>query len=569
MKIMKINFWLVFSSALAAISCSKNTNTTPEVNHYLNNPQHVSVVTQHNDISRDGLNARETLLSTSNVNAGQFGKLFSIQVDDQVYAQPLMVGNLSINGNQHNVLFVATVNNSIYAVDGDNGNVYWTNNYTANGLRPPVAGDMNSGWCTPYQDITNKIGIVGTPVIDTVSNTLYFVARSTDGKNFYQHLHAVDLTNGNPKTGSPREIAASVTGTGDGASGGNVNFDPWRNNQRMGLLLVNNIVYIAFSSHCDFNPYHGWILGYDASTLQQTAVYCNTANGEGGGIWQSGMGIVADNSGNLFVVSGNGTVGKPAPYAEDGNGTAEVTPSPDATDLSGRAMSAVKLTPPSTGNTLQVASYFTPFNYVYLNGNDEDYGVIGSFMIPNSSYYFTAAKDGNIYLLDANNMGGFNSSTNNVHQLVPINSSASFHCQPAYYIGSSTEYAYVWSEYDQLRALPFNRSSGKFGSGIANSTVAGPPGSIGAMISVSSNGTAPGTGIVWASYASSGDAGHESSTGIVRAFDATNINHELWNSTMNSGDALGNFAKFSAPTVVNGHVYLATFSGKVIAYGLK
>ncbi|MGC4022894.1 MAG: hypothetical protein QM734_13580 [Cyclobacteriaceae bacterium] len=489
-------------------------------------------------------------------------------MDDQIYAQPLMVGNFQISGKKHNVLYVATVNNTVYAVDGDDGTVYWSINYTENGLRTPIASDMNSGWCTPYQDITNKIGIVGTPVIDTVSSTLYFVARSTDGSTFHQFLHAVDLATGVSRSGSPVEIVASVAGTGDGSSGGHVNFDPRRNNQRMGLLLVNGTIYISFSSHCDFNPYHGWILGYDATTLQQTRVYCNTPNGEGGGIWQSGMGIVADNSGNLYVVSGNGTVGSPAPYTEYGNGTAEVTPSPDATDLSGRAMSAVKLVP-SSGNSLQVASYFTPFNYVYSNGNDEDYGVIGSFMIPNSSYYFTAGKDGNVYLLDANNMGGFNSSSNSVHQVYPVSSSASFHCQPAYYIGSNVEYAYIWSEYDQLRALPFVRSSGLFSTSISNSTVAGPSGSIGAMISVSSNGTTPSTGIVWVSYASSGDAGHSSSTGILRAFDANDITHELWNSEANSGDALGNFAKFSAPTVVNGHVYLATFSKQVVAYGLK
>lgn len=567
---MKINFntcWLALLIIVGAIGCDKHGSVAPHTNYYLNNTQHVSVVTQHNDISRDGLNAHETLLTTSNVNAGQFGKLFSVNVDDEVYAQPLMIGNLTISGSKHNVLYVATVNNTVYAVDGDAGTVYWSNNYTASGQRTPIAGDMNSGWCTPYQDMTKKIGIVGTPVIDTISSTLYFVARSTNGTVFHQHLHAVDITTGSERSGSPVEIGASVPGTGDGASAGMVSFDPRRNNQRMGLLLVNGTVYISFASHCDFNPYHGWIIGYDASTLQQKAVYCNTPKGEGGGIWQSGMGIVADNSGNLYVVSGNGTVGLPTTYTGYGNGTAETTPSPDPTDLSGRAMSAVKLSP--FGNSLQVASYFTPYNYVYLNGNDEDYGVIGSFMIPNSSYYFTAAKDGNIYLLDANNMGGFSSSTNNVHQLVPISPYASFHCQPAYYIGSNSEYAYVWSEYDQLRALPFTRSTGRFGTSISNSTVPGPPGSIGAMISVSSNGATAGTGIVWAAYASSGDAGHQSSQGILRAFDATNINRELWNSTMTSGDAFGDFAKFSAPTIANGHVYLATFSGQVVAYGLK
>ena len=166
-------------------------------------------------------------------------------------------------------------------------------------------------------------------------------------------------------------------------------------------------------------------------------------------------------------------------------------------------------------------------------------------------------------------MGGYSATGNNVHQTLPISAYAQFHCQPAYYIGTSNEYMYIWSEYDQLRAVPFNRSTNTFGSNQTISPIAGPPGSIGAMISVSSNASSDHTGIVWAYYAQSGDAGHAVCPGILRAFDANNIGTQLWNSNQNGGDAPGNFAKFSPPTIANGHVYLATFSGQIVVYGLK
>ncbi len=276
------------------------------------------------------------------------------------------------------------------------------------------------------------------------------------------------------------------------------------------------------------------------------------------------MGIAADSQGNLYVTTGNGTVGKPSPYSEDANGTAENTASPDPTDLSGRSESAIKLTP--SGNTLQVTSYFTPFNYVNLNRNDIDYGVMGTFLIPNSTYYFTGGKDGNLYLLNKDNMGGYSASTNNVQQTIPIY--ANLHCQPAYYNGGGTEFIYVWSENDQLRALPFNRASSMIGNQ-TTSIIPGPQGQSGAVLSVSSNGTTSGTGIVWAAYAQSGDAESNVTRGIVRAFSANNISTELWNSNQTSGDAPGNYAKFSSPTIANGHLYLPTFSGQVVVYGLK
>ncbi len=529
------------------------------------NNEHISVLTQHNDNTRAGLNNQETVLTTSNVNSSQFGKLFSLTVDDEVYAQPLVVSNLTIGSGMHNVLFVATVNNTIYAFDADKGRLYWKKNFTELGMNPPNSNDMASSWCTPYNNITYHIGIVGTPVIDSVAQTIYFVARSKNGSAFFQYLHAVNIVTGAEQPGSPVLITASVPGTGDGNINSVVSFDPLRNNQRQGLALVNGVVYISYASHCDWNPYHGWILGYNSTTLQQQTVYNDSANGEEGGMWESGMGIAADAQGNLYVVTGNGTVGKPSTYTAGGNGTNETGSSSDPTDPAGRSESAMKLTP--SGNTLQISSYFTPTNYVNLNVNDLDYGVMGTLLIPNSSYYITGAKNGNLYLLNKDNMGGYDAVFDHVQQLIPLN--ASMHCQPAYYKGSTTEFFYVWSENDQLRAFSFDRGSNKFLTNPVASTVNGPTGQSGAVLSVSGNGTKDGTGIVWASYAMSGDAESFVTPGVLRAFDANDVTKELWNSSKNAADFVGNYAKFSPPTIANGHVYLATFSNKINVYGLK
>src|SRR6266566_4578869 len=351
------------------------------------NPQSVSVLTQHNDNTRAGLNDNETALTTSNVNVQQFGKVFAIPVDGDVYAQPLVVGHAI--GGDRNVVYVATVNNTVYAFDGDNGTVYWQKNFTRSGMRPPRATDMTGACGGNYNNFSSGIGIVGTPVVDGTSRTMYFVARSTNGSTYAQFLHAVNILDGNEVSGSPRLITATVSGN----------------------------VYVGFSSHCDWGPYHGWILGYDAATLQQQVVYNDTPNGYAGGIWQSGGGMAADANGALYVVTGNGTVGD----------------SSDATNPRNRGTSALKLT--RSGSTLTVASYFTPQNYQYLNDYDLDYGTGGTFLIPNSAYYLTAGKDGNLYLLNKDVMGGFLPASNQVQQVVSLGSSSNMHCQASYYKG--------------------------------------------------------------------------------------------------------------------------------------
>src|SRR6267378_3086842 len=481
------------------------------------NPQSVSVPTQHNDNTRSGWNDNETALTTSNVNVQQFGAVFTLTVDDQVYAQPLVVGHVFIGATYHNVVYIATVNNTLYAYDGDNGRLYWRKSFTAPGMRPPRHTDMTGACGGSYQDFSGNIGIVGTPVIDSARGTIYFVVRSTNGSTFVQYLHAVNIADGNEIAGSPTRITATYSGNGEGSVNGVIPFDAQRQNQRQGLTLLNGTVYVTFSSHCDWGPYHGWILGYDAATVQQRIVYNDTPNGYAGGMWESGTGMAADATGNLYVVTGNGTVGDAA----------------GPTNPTNRAESALKLTP--SGSTLRMASYFTPYNYQYLNDYDLDYGGMGAFLIPNSGLYLTGGKDGNLYLLNKDAMGGYLPSSNQVQQVVPLGSSnANMHCQPAYYKGSSKEFVYVWSENDPLRAIPFDPAINLLNpQGQVVSSAAGPTGQSGAVLSVSSNGSQEGTGILWASYAYSGDAEHAVSPGILRAFDANDISKELWNNQQN------------------------------------
>ena len=517
------------------------------------NPQSVSVLTQHNDNTRAGWNDNETALTTSNVNVQHFGAVFNLPVDDQVYAQPLVVGNVAIDNSHRNVVYVATVNNTLYAYDGDDGRLYWKKNFTAPGMRPPINTDMTGACGGMYTDFSGNMGIVGTPVIDATSQVIYFVARSTPGDStFVQDLHAVNILGGGDVPGSPVRITAAVSGNGDGSVNNVVAFNAQTANQRQGLTLVNGTVWLTFSSHCDWGPYHGWILGYDAATLQQRVVYNDTPNGYAGGLWESGMGIAADAQGNLYAVTGNGTVGDTI----------------DPTNPINRGQSALKLTP--SGSTLQVASYFTPSNFQPLNNEDGDYGTMGALLIPNSNYFLTGGKDANLYLVNKDNMGGWASGANQVQQVIPLSPNANMHCQATYYGGGTTGFIYVWSENDPLRAIPFDRGSNLLDRTGEIDVVDGPTGQNGAVLSVSSNGTTAGTGILWASYAISGDAEHSLTPGILRAFDAGDIARELWNNHQNfSRDGAGLYAKFAQPTIANGHVYLPTFSNKVVVYGLR
>ncbi len=517
----------------------------------------VDVLTQRNDNMRTGWNNLETILDTTNVKPGKFGKLFSHAVDDLIYTQPLIVNNVTIPGKGvKNVVYVATANNSVYAFDADNAsaaNAYWNVNLTPSGSRPPNKSDFPASACGNFH---NNIGTIGTPVIDKNSQTMYLVARSVPAggfQPFQQFLHALDIRTGLEKTGSPVLVTAQMAGTGDGQVGGLVTFDPFTQNQRCSLLLLNSIVYIAYSSHCDFDPYHGWILGYNASTLQQTIVYNTTPDGKEGSIWMSGAGPAADENGNIYVAVANGTVG-------DGN-----NPPPAGRN---RSESLLKLTP--SGSTLTISSYFTPKLYAWMNAGDYDMGPIQVLLIPNSTFALTGSKDGRLFLANRDNMGGYNANEDNILQTITLNSTANLHSSYGYYKGTAKEFIYSWPENIELEAYPLNRGASKLGVANMIKGTLGPQGQTGAFLSVSSNGSSDASAILWASHAANAcDAEVNNCPGILHAFSAIDVTREIWNSNMNPADNCGNFSKFVAPTIANGKVYMSTFSNQLVIYGLN
>ncbi len=521
-----------------------------------------NVLMQHNDLLRTGFNYNETILNQSNVNKNTFGKLFFKPVDDQIYAQPLVISNLNIAGGKHNVVYVATVNNSVYAFDADDYRVptFWEKSLTPSGQRVVKASDMTGACLGFYADFSGNIGIVSTPAIDSAAGTIYVVSRSvstTSPATFVQYLHALDMRTGAERPNSPVAITASVKGNGDGNVNGNIIFDPQKQNQRAGLLLYKGVVYIEWASHCDWGPYHGWVMGYDATTLQQKYVYNSTPNGTFGGIWMSGQAPAVDNQGNIYLTTGNGSVG--------------VNGNPN--DTINRGESLLKLT--TKPGYLKLADYFTPNNYQYLEENDLDYGSDGVMLIPNTSLSLSGSKNSYLYLVNTTNLG--KETSNNAGALQTLDINAEFvgdnhlHGSPVYFQNTNRkEYIYVWAEGGLLKQIPFIRKKKRLDTAntIFGTTIL-PQGMPGGMLSVSSNKLKANTGIVWAVHPLSGNANGRTVPGELHAFAANDVSHELWNSQQNAQrDSSEYFGKFVCPTVANGKVYLATFSNKLMVYGL-
>jgi len=488
----------------------------------------VNVTTQHNDTMRTGQNLSETILTPSNVNVNSFGKLFSHYIIGQVYAQPLYLSNISIpNQGTHNVVYVATEQDQVYAFDADSdqgsdAQPLWHASFInpAKGINPVPSSDEGCGDLTPW------IGITGTPVIDPTTNTLYVVANTKDNGVYYQQLHALDVTTGKEKFGGPVVIRALV---------GPMVFNAQLQGQRSGLLLENGSVYIAWGSHCDIGPYTGWLMAYNASTLQQQLVFPDNNDYNRGGIWMAGSGVAADADGNIFVATGNGNF----------------TGGQDFGD------SILKLQP--SGHTLAVADYFSPDNQEYLKDNDEDLGSGGVMLLPDqpgSHPYLLvqSGKEGTIYLVDRTHMGKYHANSNNNLQTLYY-AIGGMWSMPAYF----NESVYVWGEFDVIKA--YSLTDGLLSS---SPTSEGSHGVIfpGATPSISANGST--NGIVWAIES---DA-YGSGPAVLRAYDATNLATELYNSTQNSTrDNPGIAVKFTVPTIANGKVYVAE-QNALSVYGL-
>jgi hypothetical protein len=515
------------------------------------NPSALNVLTYHNDNARDGANTNEVLLTLANVNVSTFGRLITYPTDGLIIAQPLYVSGLVIPGQgTHNVVFVATENNSVYAFDADssagtNEGLLWQTNL---GMSVSSYNDQfgNRGTGSYYPDIVPVVGITGTPVIDFVSGTLYVnvhTAMTSGTTTYYHSIHALNITNGAEQSYSPVIVTNSVPGTGVDGANGVVGFDPRTENQRPGMTLAGGMVYAAYGSYADTDPYHGWVLGFNATNLAQSASYAfNTTpnatvaafgvNAGEGALWMTGNGLCVDNSNNLYFATANGS------FSANTNGG-------DYAD------SFVKL---STTNGLAVADYFTPYNQATLAANDTDLGSGGTILLPDSvgstahpHLMVGCGKDGILRLVDRDNMGRFNPANDNqVVQEVPgaitgAWSTPAYFNHQIYYQGVGDVMKGFFISNAVITPTPISAATINF------SALGGTP-------SISANGT--NDAIVWALQS---DAAGSGGPDVLHAYNATNLAQELYNSSQNlARDNPGAAIIMTTPTVINGKVFVGT-----------
>jgi len=513
-------------------------------------PSGVNVTTYHNDNARDGWNSHETILTPQNVTSSTFGKLREMAVDGKVDGQPLYLSGLSIAGQTHNVLIAVTEHGSAYAFDADSGTQLWT--VTTLGANETTSDDHGCGQISP------EIGITDTPVIDRSygpNGAVFLVAMSKDsGGNYHQRLHALDLATGADLQGSPSEIQASFPGNGYGSSNGMQVFDPGQYAERVGLLLMNGQLYLAWTSHCDDDPYTGWVMAYSESTLQQTSVLNLTPNGPSsphygngeGSVWMSGAGLAGDTQGNIFFLDANGTF----------DSTVSANGFPASGDFGNSFMKVS-----TTGNVLAAADFFAAYDLQSESDADQDLGSGGAMLLPDQTdsggvvhhLAVGAGKDTNIYVVNRDNMGKFNASSNNaIYQELPNALSGGVWSMPALF-NNTVYYAGVG---DYLKAFPITNAMLATTPASKSANTFGYPG---ATPSVSSNGVQ--NGIVWAIE-------NQNGTGVLHAYDVTNIPTELYDSNQaaNSRDQFSD-NKFVAPMIANGKVYVGT-ANSVAVFGL-
>ena len=529
---ISVSQWGLRSAAALLLSCFLWFTALPA-----NSQQ---VLTYHNNNARTGLNSRETILTPANVNSASFGKLFTISVDGQVDAEPLYISSVPISGSgNHNLIIVATEHGTLYAFDADTGARIWRVTTLKSGEK--TSDDRGCSQVTP------EIGITSTPVIDRPAGSngvIYAIGMSKDSSgNYHQRLHAIDAATGRKLHGGPVEIQAKYPGNGDTSSGGYVIFDPGQYKERAGLLLLNNTVYTAWASHCDFRPYTGWIMGYDASTLAQTTVLNVTPNGNEGAIWGSGAAMAADGNGNIFLLDANGdfdTNLNSAGFPRDGD--------------FGNAF--LKL---STQGGLAVADYFEMDDEQPGNNSDTDLGSGGALLLPpmkdssGKSWQLAAGagKDSNLYIVDRNSMGKFNPLSNNIYQELLGVLPGGIWSMPAFFAGKlyfgpvgQTILAFQFKN-AQLLPAPVAQTRNSF---------AYP----GATPSISANNGQ--NGIVWASA--------NTNPAVLYAYSANNL-QQLYNSNQapSGRDHFGAGNKFITPMIANGKAYVGTTNG-VGVFGL-
>jgi hypothetical protein len=524
----------------------------------------IAVLTQHNDNARTGAMLAEVILNTANVAPARFGRVARLPLRGAVFAQPLYVPDVLVHGQRHNVVLVATTHNVIYA-------------FAASGAAAPLWGPVSLGPSINlpdpeigpehYRDVYGEVGVMSTPVVSLALNALFVVAATKEGSAYVHRLHRLDLG-----TGLPQRPATVVAAPG---------FDSRRQNQRSALLLSKGAIYLAFAAYGDRDPYRGWVFAYDADTLERRAVFSTTTSGgAGGGIWMGGQGLAGDEAGSVYALTGNGRfTPAPAPLATTQLGDTFIKLSPDA---------------------LALQSWFSPANNARLDREDGDLGGAGALLVPGTKLVLGAGKEAKVFVLDRDRLGYFDAAADDRQPGVvqrffanrdrcPTGQLSGPNCHhvhgsPVFWSGPQGPWLYVWPENDFLQAFRFDRAAGRFDcrgaadpdcNPISRSTTTDPErvpggsfGMPGGFLSLSADGARPGTGIVWALHAFAGNANQRLVDGILRAYDASDLSRELWNSKMvPERDDLGTYPKFVFPTIADGRVYAPTLSaltGKVI-----
>ncbi len=516
------------------------------------------ILTGKGDTSRTGATLNEVKLTPATVHNKHFGKGYTLPVAGELYAQPLIAENVpvSVHGAKRavNMVILADYENNVYAYDATAYNppvLYWSANFG------PAVPAMNVQ-CFGWPDIDLYVGIVSTPVVDAASNTMYFVARNyrSVDDSYHQYLHAIDIATGLDRRGSPTEIAATLPGNGPDSVNGKLTFNPKTQNQRTALLLQNGNVYIAWSGHNDCVPYHGWVMSYaynaSAGAFKQTGAWTDTPNGTQAGIWMWGGGLVGDGE-NIYFTTGNGD-------ADAFNGGRDY------------GESFVGL----NASLTTITSWFTPNTYAALNFDDVDLGGGGTLLIPGTRLLLSGGKDGNLYLVDADKMGGFNKHKDQNRQTFMVTGQqdgiqAEVHSGPVYWQSPSGPMVYVSPDFAHIQA--YRLVHGLLDpTPVWQSPEQQPFGNNGAGLWISASGSRD--GILWGAMPFSGDANAGAVPGILRAFDAV-TGTEIYNSYQSkTRDDYGTYAKNPSPVVWNGRVYVPTFnsatgtSGNVAVYGL-
>ncbi|MGA8153363.1 MAG: pyrrolo-quinoline quinone [Terriglobales bacterium] len=505
------------------------------------------VVTYHNDNARTGQNLNETTLTPANVNSAHFGKIGFDAVDGKVDGEPLYLGSVTLSNQEvHNVLYVATEHDSLYAFDADSGAQLWKV-----GLLPTGETTSDSRNCP----VSNpEIGVNSTPVIDRARGAIYLVAASKNGTQYFHRLHAIDIASGAELFDGPKEVQATYPGNGPYSSGGMLVFDASEYMERAALLLLDGVVYTTWASHCDDDPYTGWIIGYDAATLAQSSVLNMEPNGRRGAVWMSGAGPAADNSGNIYVLDANG----------------DFDPNLDSQGFPSKRNFGNAFLKISTAGGMTVADYFEMFSEQTENDQDVDLGSGGALVLPDLTddagkvwhLAVGGGKDGNMYVVDRDAMGKFTPNGDKIYQEVPTVLSNGVWGMPSYFNNT----VYYGPMQNTIRAFPIVKAKLSTSPASQTASIYGYPG---ATPSISANGSK--AAILWAQESVPNQCTGTSCPAVdsvLHAYDATNLAKELYNSSQaGSRDLPGTASKFIPPMITNGKVYVATTSG-VAVFGL-